>query len=434
MASNRANSVFANRSFLIFVFSSLVSLIGDQLTIIALPWLMLHMTHDPLAVSAMFGLLALPRALIMLVGGSLADRFNAKRMLMGARLFNFALLAFFAVLALKNQLTPNHLYVFAAVFGVSTALSLPASSTMVPMILAREHIQIGNAMAMGLFQLATLVGPVVSGAIIYSFERHGGGQGAYALIFALDSFSFLLSVISLRLIKVRAEFARPSIQGSVVAYMAEGFRYVGRNPSLRMFLIYSGVVSFFVAGPIAIGIPLLVKQELGGTAQQYGHLLSALNLGALLAVIAGPMMPRVPSSRFAQTILGLDACMGVLMILFVNLLSGGVPHLVLLIAGFIGGYVQFQLITRIQMSVERAFMGRVMGFFMFAFAGLIPVSVAVGGFVLRRIPAEVMFEGIGVLITLIAVAFMFNKDMRDLVASAPEAPAMPETVAEPGKA
>src|SRR5213076_202893 len=69
-----------------------ISALGDQFTMIALPWLVLQLTRDPLALGMMVALLGVPRDVLILFGGALVDRHSAKRILMLTKHVNTVLL------------------------------------------------------------------------------------------------------------------------------------------------------------------------------------------------------------------------------------------------------------------------------------------------------------------------------------------------------
>src|SRR5690606_41454236 len=63
-----------------------VSVLGDHFYMIALPWLILQLTGDPLAMGTVLALAAIPRALFMLIGGALTDRFSPRTLMLGSNL------------------------------------------------------------------------------------------------------------------------------------------------------------------------------------------------------------------------------------------------------------------------------------------------------------------------------------------------------------
>jgi MFS family permease len=76
---------------------SVMSALGDQFTAIALPWLVLKLTGDPLALGMIVAMMAIPRAVLILFGGALVDRHSPKRVLMLTKHANALLLGVLAV-------------------------------------------------------------------------------------------------------------------------------------------------------------------------------------------------------------------------------------------------------------------------------------------------------------------------------------------------
>lgn len=419
-------SIFADRSFLLYALSALVSLIGDQLTLIALPWLMLTLTNDPVAVGIMFALLGVPRAVMILVGGALADRFHPASILMLTRLLSWLALSVLALMCWQNQVQPMHLYVFATLLGLTSAIAYPAGASLLPRLLHNDLLRPANGIMMGLTQLAALVGPVASGVIIHTYKDSGLENVGYAVVFGLDGLTFLAAAVLLKLIAFPAEQGladgdRPGLRQS----LAEGWTHIRSDAALSSFLLYIGLVSLFTTGPLLVGVPLLVRDELQGGVLQYSTFLVFMNIGALLSMFLVPTMAAIPKPRFIAVMLCLDMLIGLLMVVFVNIKVPGLPQAILLVVGMIAAYVQIALITRIQMRVDRRYLGRVMSYVMFAYAGLVPVSASLAGFAVKHFSAKQMFEAVGVIIALIALLFLFNRKMRSLAVDAPAEASQP---------
>src|SRR5579872_140744 len=88
MGSPRGSSPFTNRDFRLLFGGSSISFIGDQFTLVALPWLVLQLTGNPAQLGLVLALMALPRALFMLLGGAVVDRMSPRRVLLTARGIN----------------------------------------------------------------------------------------------------------------------------------------------------------------------------------------------------------------------------------------------------------------------------------------------------------------------------------------------------------
>ena len=101
-----------------------ISMLGDQFTLIALPWLVLQMTRDALALGLVIAVMGVPHAIFILVGGALVDRYSPKRVLMLTKYANTALLGVLAALVLSQQATMPMVYALALGIGLASAFSI----------------------------------------------------------------------------------------------------------------------------------------------------------------------------------------------------------------------------------------------------------------------------------------------------------------------
>ena len=410
--------IFANRTFVLASMSSFVSMLGDQLTLIGLPWLMLSLTNSPAAVGIMFALIGLPRALFMLVGGALSDKFNPRVLLSVTRFCSVVVLSVLTFMAWTDTLQATQLYVFAAVLGLTSALGMPAGSSILPRILPKEQLGAGNSIVMAGGQLSALLGPVMAGALLYLFSTMNNTNVGYALVFGLDALTFLFALIALQFLHLGTRSDEPPAAGtSVIDYLREGWQVLRADRSLLIFIVYIGLINLFTTGPVMVGVPILVRDTLHGSALAYGSFLATMNIGVLVAMIGSRMVPALSVRNFLPVILSLDFSIGLLMILFVNVQSQYALQAILLVVGMLAGYIQVTLVTRIQKRVEQRYMGRVMSYLMFAYLGLVPLSASFAGWLIGKASVVFMFELMGVAICAMAVLFLANKDMRQLAAA-----------------
>ena len=88
MSSAPGVSPLARRDFRLLLGGSAISALGDQFTLVALPWLVLKLTGNPAALGLVLATAALPRAAFVLIGGAVVDRLSPRRVLLGARTTN----------------------------------------------------------------------------------------------------------------------------------------------------------------------------------------------------------------------------------------------------------------------------------------------------------------------------------------------------------
>src|SRR6476469_6175442 len=155
-------SVFVIPNFRLLFAGSAISAIGDQFTLVALPWLVLKLTGDPAALGLMLAAMALPRAVFMLIGGAVVDRMSPRRVLLGARAVNALLVTLLAALVLAGLIQTWMIYAIALGIGLSTAFAYPAGSAILPQLVEPQQLQPTNALFMGVRQLSMIVGPLIA--------------------------------------------------------------------------------------------------------------------------------------------------------------------------------------------------------------------------------------------------------------------------------
>lgn len=169
------------RDFRLLWFSQAVGRLGDQFYLVALPWLVLKLTGDPLAMSLVLATASIPRALFMLVGGALTDRFSSRQVMLSSFLLRLVIVSLLAGLVLTGIIELWMLYVFAFLFGLVDAFYYPALNSSVPQLVDQEQLQTGNALIQGAGQLSLFAGPFLAGALITTWMERARLETGWCL-------------------------------------------------------------------------------------------------------------------------------------------------------------------------------------------------------------------------------------------------------------
>ena len=421
----RRNSVFANHNFRLLFGGSTISMLGDQFTLVALPWLVLKLTGNPAALGLVLATMALPRALFMLIGGAVVDRLSPRRVLIAARGVNAMLVALLAVLVLLGDIHMWLVYAIALGIGLSTAFAYPAGSAILPQLVSREQLQPANALVMGMRQLSMFIGPALAGVVI-SVGAHGKptqvvqDASGLGLAFGIDAISFLFSLGSLVLIRIHSDFQPKPAVGGVLSNVASGVRMIWADLPLRAFILYAAVVSVFVGGPLQVGLPVLADTRMDLGAASLGILMTANGGGMLLGSFLSGIASRSVRGRLGLMVLAIDSLAG-LALATLALVHSTITGAVLLAGtGVLAGIAQIAIVSWIQRRVAPEMMGRTMSVLMFTFMGLGPISAAVAGSLLKVISLTSLFAGAGLLLTAIALSCMSSPALRSIGAAGPQ--------------
>lgn len=420
------NRVLRQRNFRLLWLGEGISLLGDQFYLIALPWLVLTMKGDALAVGGVLAVAGIPRALFMLIGGAVIDRFSPRTVMLGSNLVRMAVVALLAVLVFTGLIRIWGVYVIALLFGVVDAFFFPAQSAIVPEIVEKEHLQIGNSIIHGTAQLSRFAGPVLAGVVIAFL---GGAEGAYkaggqqspdmggiAYAFGFDALTFLVSAITLHKMgmpKSGSESAQDHQRESVWADIRAGLLSVWRAAGLRTLFLLVMAINLLVNGPILVGVPVLAGGQFSGGATAFGVLMSAYGGGNLLGVVLAGSMPR-PSAKSMGAVLlatmGVLGC-GVALLGFISTVPFAVG--ILLVMGTANGYVSILFVTWLQSQIPQFMLGRLMSLLMFAAMGLNPISMALSGFFMKLYPSWT-FGLAGAMMLTIVLLSALNPRVRNM--------------------
>lgn len=388
-----------NPNYRLWLIGGTISLLGDQFYLVALPWLVLQQTGSAVVMGAIMMAGAIPRALLMLMGGAVSDRMSARKIMMATAMARTLWVTVIGVLVWLRVLRTWELYALAVAFGVADAFAVPAQTAYMPSLLKREQLVAASSVSQSTAQMTTIVGPVPAGFVIKTL--------GVAWAFFVDAISFLFIIGALWKLPdpPKSQTARKAILHSIV----EGITYVGKDRPLRSLMLLVTIMNFCIAGPVSIGLAYLTKTRFGSPAV-YGIVISAAAAGSLLgALLAGVWRIRRRGVMILLVSLALGVCLGSIGLL------GKVWSIasVLLIMGAAAGMVNIHIGAWIMQRIDVAVRGRVASVLMLASFGITPISLAVAGFLVAW-SLKLMFLLAGGLMVLTAAGASFQKPVREI--------------------
>ena len=396
------------RDFRLLWASEAISVVGDQFHFVALSWLVISLTGSGLALGAVLIAIAVPRAVLLVPFGVLADRRPSRTLMLAAHLIRGAVVGAIAALVLTGAASIPLLALLGAIFGAADALYMPAQQAFLPRTLEAERLPSANAMLQGTYQLASIVGPPIAGAVI--------AVSTTGVAFAVDATSFVLAAIVIAMIGRPGAGVRAAMAGQVtsetapdtalaeahepfLAAIGGGIRYVLADRALAVTMVISLVLNFALNGPVLVGMPWLADQRFAAGPAGLGLLAASWAAGALIGVIVAGS---IRLERQGRILLGAVVVCGVSEVLVGVLPSLLGVWIVLALMGVAIGYANIVAISWIQGRVDHAMIGRVMSLVMLMGVGITPLSLAVSG-ALIDLDATALFVGAGLLILLTAL-------------------------------
>jgi MFS family permease len=349
---------------------------AGQFWFVTLTWLVLQQTNSGIALGTVLMAAAIPRGLLMLLGGVLSDRFPPNRIAAIATMSNTILVGLLTAMLLVKQFQLPIVIAISALFGISEAFLYPATLALLPQVVRKSRLGSANAWMQGSEQITNVVGPAAAGIIIGTF--------GLTAAFALNSCLFAIGAGCIYWVRARridaAELLDPKPQ-NLAGDMLEGLRYAWKHSGIRIGLLMIAMINFAILGPIVVGVAELVSQRFGGNATTFGYLQSAYGVGAMLGVGIASQLSQIKQLKTPLVILAVVLGLGLIALGFAT--QTWVAAMVILIMGIGGGITGVLGLTWLQQETASAMQGRMMGLVMFAGVALDPFSQAISGLLLE---------------------------------------------------
>ncbi|BAZ70236.1 hypothetical protein NIES4106_50270 [Fischerella sp. NIES-4106] len=403
------------RNFLLLYIGETVSLLGDQFYIVALPWLTIQLTNSGIALGTVLMSAAIPRAVLILVGGVVSDRFSPRLVMFVTNVLRGLLVILFAtVVALKiTQLW--HIYFFAASFGIFDGFFIPASKSIIPSLVSKEQLIASNTLSQGTSQLILLIGPALGGLLI--------ATAGIEVAFVIDGITFAITTITLLLMKettakataLHGELNQNSVSTkktmNLIAGMREGFDYAWRNQPLRIFLLVMVILNFLFIGPLQVGMTSLAHSRFPGGAVALGILQSAWGGGGLIGTLTPQFVKNLPNIGVLLLTIASVQGFGLFLLGFIGNIA--LASITIAVLGFCSCIFTVVGITWIQKQTQPEMLGRVMSLGMFSAFGIAPLSFAIAG-ILVNLNLTIMFTVAGSIMLITSLALAANPSVRKI--------------------
>jgi MFS family permease len=384
------------RNYRLFATGQVVSLSGTWAQRVAQDWLVLELSgNSGVALGIVTGLQFLPVLLFGLYGGVLADRYDKRRLLVGAQVVMGVLALVLALLDLSGLVALWHVYLLAALLGFAGVVDTPVRQAFVSELVGPEDLTNAVSLNSATFNTSRIVGPALAGVAI--------GSVGTGWVFLANAVSYVAVVAGLS--AMRSSELRPS--GRVArakGQTREGLAYVRSRPDLLVPIVLVGVVGMFGLN-FQITLALIAKEVFGKGADAYGLLLSCLALGSLVGALASARRSGPPRSR---RLFGAALAFGLLEILAGLAPSYEVMALLLVPTGMAVLTFTTTANSTVQLGADPALRGRVMALYVLVFLGGTPIGAPlIGGLAELLGPRSSLLLGGGVTALSAVVAALW---------------------------
>ena len=350
-------SVRKHRNYRLFFIGQVISVTGTWMQRVAQAWLVLSLTHSPVAVGILALCQFMPFTLFSLVAGVIVDRLDARRTVIGTQITQMFLASTIAVIALAGVAQPWHVYVIAALMGLVQVLDAPSRQSLTFRMVGPAELPNAISLNSGLFNGARIFGPALGGVLIAA-----AGAG---FCFGVNAVSYIAVIAGLLMMRP-AEFypQKRHERPKILAGLKEGLRFARSDEQVWLMLTLVFVMSTFCLN-FNVLLPVLAKTTLDAGPEVFGLLSAAFGAGALLGALASAHVSR---ATVGTTVIG-AAGFGLSELLLAPVHSTVIASALLFIAGVSFTTWSASSNSLVQLATPDHLRGRVIGIYFFAFAG-----------------------------------------------------------------
>lgn len=411
-STEQAEGPDSGRDFRLYATGRIVSQIGDRIGLIALVFVIIHLTRAPaVALSLFYISRVVPSFAGGIFVGSLVDAFDRRILMVTADLGRAAI-----VMAVPTLTALALWSVYPLVIGLY-ALGLvfyTAAQAAIPDVVRPERMTGANAILQGIETSADLAYAVGGGLVVLL---------GLTAPFYIDAATFLFSAAMVWQMRLPrgARVAFPSLRG-VYAHMREGLSFLIRSPFLRWSTL-SLIIAPFAGGAMYVLVPLYANRSLAHSPGLFGPLQNgafrfsvlevALGLGVLTAsALVVRLAGRVPRGQLVGFgILG----QGLVVMTFALIQNIYLAAAVMFVQGFYNGIFVISVITLVQQLTPSEIRGRVVGVRNIGVDGATALGSAAGGILFASISYSAGWLAIGAIIAAASLAIWLRPEVRDQI-------------------
>jgi MFS transporter, DHA3 family, macrolide efflux protein len=379
-----------------------LSWFGDYAWNVALAWTAAH-TLSPVLAGVVLGAEMLPQALLVLIGGVLADRYDPRRMLVAGQIGQATVLLLGALAWSSGIHGAPVLLAIAVAFGIASGLTLPSGTTLVRQIVAGDDLGTVQGWNQISSRAMKLLGAPVGGVLV-------AWRGPVAVML-LDAATFVGIAVVLTLV-VRPRFRLPrATHDRWRDSLADGLRYLRSHDTAKLFVVGLTALNVFVTPVTGLGVALRVSGS-GWGAHWLGIADACLAAGAIVGSVVG--------IRWQPTY-GASAAFRMLVVQGLAIAAVGVgwrPVLVLAMGllGFTAGAASVWLSAAFIRAIDPSHLGRVTSVTGLGDMTLMPLSVPALGAVVHTTNVLTATLVFGLAMSALCAWFATRRAIRALAA------------------
>ena len=283
------------------------SVIGDGFHAIAITWLVFQTLGGGAQALVFLGIANLvPSLALGILSGTIVDRLDRRRVMVGTDLIRAALVASLALLVASGMASVPVVIAMGMSLTVAALFFYPARNSVLAAYVAEEDLVPANALMQATAQGAQLLAPALGGVLFVAIGPVG--------LLAIDAASFVWSAFLLSRLTPGPALPGPEPRRPLLHEAADGLRFIAGHAPSRLCVLTGAANQLFASGPWRVIVPVWVAVALGGGAIEYGTILSAFAAGLISAsLVVSAIRSRLPLLTLIAAGVFLDGAIEILL-------------------------------------------------------------------------------------------------------------------------
>ena len=330
-----------------------------------------------------------PLGILSLVGGSLADTIDRRKLLVVTQVWQMTWTFILAAALLDGTIGEGALLLLVFIIGLGQGIYAPAFASILPLVAGAENVRAAVSLNSVQINGARIVGPAIGGILAATL--------GFAELFAINATTYLVVIGVI----ATMTFPKPKATSTKLCErLFGGFQIIRRAPQVRTPITLMALFAFFSL-PFIGQLPAIAEVNLGipSDSQDYAWFFATFGAGALVgAVLVGTVLLSFPRPLLVRlTLLGFAASLAWL----ATLRSPGLGYVAIFLVALFYFVLPTALASHWQEHVAESVRGRIAALWVLSFGGVIPIANLVGGrFVEATSLGSLMFVGVGAAIIL----------------------------------
>ncbi|MFO7814738.1 MAG: MFS transporter [Halanaerobiales bacterium] len=399
--------LFHNKDFLLLFLGGFVSRIGNGIHYIALVWFVLDITGSGSATGLVLLLSTLPGVIFGPFSGVIADKFDRRKLIILMDILRGLVvlwLGYYIYIGIANFF---HISLATILIAICTSLFNPALTASIPNIVADNLLQKANSLNYFSLNFTQIIGAAVGGILIAAYGISG--------VFFINGVSFLISAfselfINIPKVKIEKEMKKSH---TILNEIKFGLNFLWVQKEIVSLFTVAIFLNFLFTGLMMLGIPYIFKELLRVNSMLYGYAQSVFPAGAVIGSIILSQIPEIRNyykvllySLNIQSLLLLGMGLPLIPYFLINTATMKIYYLIMLalfIIGIFNAVINVPIRILLQRLIPDNLRGRITGLLSTMTQALVPISVALTGYLLDILPVYTLFLGGGVLASLLTL-------------------------------